>query len=142
MVIGYFSSLLLTERLGKVRTASLVQVLSIPFLLLFTVTSAVAFAAFAFVMRYLLMNMANPVLSSFKLEIVREKQRALVNSLTWMACYTFVGVGTYAGGWMLAGGAYALPFQLTCVIYGLAAAMFYFYFNEIETRSAIREVAA
>jgi MFS family permease len=134
MMLGYFSVPLFTERLGKVRMVTLVQTLSIPFLLLFTVTSSVLIAAFGFIMRYLLMNMANPVLNSFKLEIARKEQHAVVNSLAWMACYTFVGIGNYAGGLMLAGGHYALPFQLTCVLYGVTAVLYLALFQGIEKR--------
>ncbi len=134
MMFGYFLVPLVTERLGKVRTVTLVQVLSIPFLLLFTVTSSVLIAAFGFTMRYLLMNMANPVLNSFKLEIARKEEHAVVNSLTWMACYTFVGIGNFAGGLMLAGGNYTLPFHLTCVLYGVTAVLYLALFRGIEKR--------
>jgi predicted MFS family arabinose efflux permease len=134
MMFGYFSVPIFTERMGKVRMAALVQALSIPFLFLFTVTSSIVIAAFGFIMRYLLMNMANPVLNSFKLEIARKDQHAVVNSLTWMACYTFVGIGNYVGGLMLAGGHYALPFQLTCVLYGVTAVLYLVLFQGIEKR--------
>ncbi|MDI9538512.1 MAG: MFS transporter, partial [Bacteroidota bacterium] len=82
---------ILTEGLGKVKVVALVQLASIPFLLLFISTSILAIAAFGFVMRSAIMNMSNPVLSSFNMEIVSEDQRATVNSLIWMSCYTFVG---------------------------------------------------
>jgi len=132
MVIGYFLVPLLTEKLGKIRLASMVQVLSIPFLLMFTFTSSVLVAALGYVMRWLLMNMANPVLNSFKLEIVSNEQRPTMNSLTWMACYTFVGIGTYAGGLLMASGQNALPFLITSVFYGITAILYYVYFNEVE----------
>lgn len=134
MMLGYFSVPLVTERLGKVRTVTLVQALSIPFLLLFTVASSVIVAALGFAMRYMLMNMANPVLNSFKLEIARKEQHAVVNSLTWMACYTFVGIGNYAGGLMMAGGNYTLPFHITCVLYGATAVLYFALFRGVEGR--------
>jgi len=140
-MFGYFAVPLVTERLGKVRTASLVQAFSIPFLLLFVATSSVLFAAIGFIMRYLLMNMANPILNSFKLEIATKEQHAVVNSLTWMACYTFVGIGTYVGGLLMAGGYRTMPFLLTCVLYGVTAILYYYLFNEIERRQTIRAAA-
>lgn len=141
MMVGYFSVPLFTERLGKVRMVSLFQALSIPFLLLFTVTSSVLFAASGFIMRYLLMNMANPALNSFKLEIASKDQHAVVNSLTWMACYTFVGIGTFVGGLMMAGGYDTLPFLLTCGLYGVTAVSYYFLFNDVERGQKVRQVA-
>jgi MFS family permease len=134
MMIGYFLVPLLTEKLGKIKVASAVQVLSIPFLLLFTSASGVMVAAFGYVMRYLLMNMANPILNSFKLEIVLPEQRSVMNSITWMACYSFVGVGTYAGGLMMAKGQNAMPFLATGALYALTAALYFVYFDQVERR--------
>ena len=136
MVIGYFLVPLLTEKLGKIRLASMVQILSIPFLLMFTFTSSVLVAALGYVMRWLLMNMANPVLNSFKLEMVSNEQRPTMNSLTWMACYTFVGIGTYAGGLLMARGQNTIPFLITSVFYGITAILYYVYFNEAERRQS------
>jgi MFS family permease len=134
MIVGYFLVPMLSERLGKIRMASLVQISSIPFLLIFTFASTVLVAAFGYVMRYMLMNMANPILNSFKLEIVTANQRSVMNSITWMACYTFVGFGTYAGGMMMAGGQNAMPFLTTSILYALTAGLYYMYFSDAEKR--------
>lgn len=121
-----------TERFGKVPVVSLVQLLSIPFLVLFISSSILPVVGFAYIMRSTLMNLANPVMNSFKLEIVTEEQRATVNSIMWMTCYTFVGVGTYAGGHILAVGDYKLPFIITCGMYAAAAILYYVYFDNVE----------
>jgi MFS family permease len=134
MMAGYFLVPLLTERLGKIRVASIVQVMSIPFLLMFTFASGLLTAALGYVARYLLMNMANPVLNSFKLEIVGAQQRSIMNSISWMACYTFVGIGTYAGGLMMAGGHRTMPFLSTSVLYGVTAVLYYAYFEGVERK--------
>ena len=130
MMFGYFLVPVLTEKVGKIKLASSVQVLSIPFLLMFTFASSLPVAAFGYVMRYMLMNMANPVLNGFKLEIVKPEERSIVNSVMWMACYTFVGIGTYAGGLMMAGGRNSMPFLVTSVFYAVTAALYYVCFNE------------
>ncbi|WP_319507477.1 hypothetical protein [uncultured Methanolobus sp.] len=78
------------------------------------------------------MNLANPILNNFKLEIVSEEQRATMNSITWMTCYVFVGIGTYAGGYILAAGDYKLPFIITCGMYAAAALLYYIFFDRIE----------
>jgi len=131
-VVGYFLVPIFAERVGKIRLASSVQILSIPFLLMFTFASNLLVAATGFVMRYMLMNMANPVLNSFKLEIVRPNERSMINSITWMACHTFVGVGTYAGGMMMANGWNSMPFLVTGVFYAVSAAYYYICFNKLE----------
>lgn len=132
MMLGYFLVPILTERMGKVRLAAIVQLLSIPFLLLFTFASSLLFATVGFAMRYMLMNMANPILNSFKLEIVKTEERPMVNSIMWMACYTFVGIGTYAGGLMMAAGENRLPFLATAVFYGITAIFYYVSFERLE----------
>ncbi len=132
MMAGYFLVPMLTEKLGKIRLASTVQILSIPFLLIFTFSSSLTVAAFGYIMRYMLMNMANPILNSFKLEIVSAEERSIINSVMWMACYTFVGIGTYAGGLMMAEGKNSMPFLVTAIFYALTAVFYYVFFNKIE----------
>ncbi|MDD4653494.1 MAG: MFS transporter, partial [Methanothrix sp.] len=132
MMVGYFLVPMLTEKLGKIKMASSVQLLSIPFLLIFTFAPTLPVAAFGYLMRYMLMNMANPILNSFKLEIVSPEQRSIINSVMWMACYCFVGIGTYAGGLMMAGGRSSMPFVVTGIFYALTAALYFVFFNRIE----------
>lgn len=132
---------ILTEGFGKVKVVALVQLASIPFLLLFISTSILAIAAFGFVMRSAIMNMSNPVLSSFNMEIVSEDQRATVNSLIWMSCYTFVGLSTYAGGLMMAHGFYTLPFLLTCILYIVATVLYYIFFEKVEKKQKIIDMS-
>ncbi|HNW37992.1 MAG TPA: MFS transporter, partial [Methanosarcina vacuolata] len=123
---------ILTEWLGKVKVVALVQLSSIPFLLLFTSTSLLTIAAFGYIMRSAIMNMSNPILSSFNMEVVSEDQRATVNSLIWMSCYTCVGLSTYAGGLMMAHNYYSLPFLLTCILYVVATVLYYLFFEKME----------
>jgi MFS family permease len=132
MMAGYFLVPGITERMGKVRMASTVQAASIPFLLMFTLASSISAAAIGYAMRHMLMNMANPVLNSFKLEISGPKERSMINSVMWMACYIFVGMGTYAGGLMMANGEYRTPFLLTGLIYFTSAVLYYMWFNDFE----------
>jgi hypothetical protein len=74
----------------------LVQTASAPFPLIFAFASSIDVAIFGDTMRYLLMNLANPVLKSCKREIVPPGERPKINSLTWTACYLFVGAGVCA----------------------------------------------
>jgi len=132
---------ILTEWLGKVKVVALVQLSSIPFLLLFTSTSVLTIAAFGYIMRSAIMNMSNPVLSNFNMEVVSEEQRATVNSLIWMSCYTCVGLSTYAGGLMMAHNYYSLPFLLTCVLYVIATVLYYLFFEKIEKEQKNLEIS-
>jgi MFS family permease len=132
MILGYFLVPVLTERTGKVRLVAIVQILSIPFLLMFVLTNNLLIAVVGFVMRYMIMNMANPILNSFKLEIVQPEERSMINSIMWMACYTFVGIGNYVGGLMMAKGDSRMPFMVTGLFYAATAVFYYICFNKLE----------
>ncbi len=143
-VVMMFTLLLvpiLTEWLGKVKVVAMVQLSSIPFLLLFTSTSVLTIAAFGYIMRSAIMNMSNPILSNFNMEVVSEEQRATVNSLIWMSCYTCVGLSTYAGGLMMAHNYYSLPFLLTCVLYVIATVLYYLFFEKMEKEQKNLEIS-
>lgn len=134
MVAGLLTIPLLTERIGKVRTIALTQLISIPFLILIALTTNLYVAAFAYVMRMLLMNMANPAISSFNMEIVSERERATVSSLTQTGWYLFYAVSTCLSGIWMSEGNYLLPFMVTCVVYAAAAVAYYAFFLRLDKK--------
>ena len=73
--------------------------------------------------------MESPVLNSFKLEIVPPEERPIINSLSWTACYLFVGAGTYVACLMMAGGHRQMPFLITAALYALMAFLFYAFYG-------------
>lgn len=135
MMIALFALPAMTNAFGRVKTVSLVQLLSIPFLFLFIGTTSTLLVGIAYVMRSTLMNMANPIMNNFKLEIVAPNERSVMNSITWMTCYLFVGIGTYIGGNMLSAGYYKLPFTITAFMYASAAFFYYILFSPYEKRT-------
>ncbi|WP_231844849.1 MFS transporter [Methanocella arvoryzae] len=132
MIIGLLLIPLLTERVGKVRTIAITQLLSIPFLILIAVTTNIYLAGFAYVMRMTFMNMANPAISNFNMELLGDRERATVSSLTSMGWYLFLALSTYVSGIMMANDNYLLPYMITCVVYLLAAVAYYVFFMKIE----------
>lgn len=132
MVVGLLLIPMLTERIGKVRTIAITQLLSIPFLILIAVTTNIYLAGFAYVMRMTFMNMANPAISSFNMELLGDRERATVGSLTSMGWNVFLALSTYLSGIMMANDNYLLPYMITCVVYLLAAVAYYVFFLRIE----------
>lgn len=132
MVAGLLIIPLMVGRFGKVRTIALTQLLSIPFLILIALTTSIYFAAIGYIMRMTLMNMANPAISSFNMEIVAEQERATVSSLTQMGWYLLYALSTFISGIMMSRGSYLLPFLITCVVYFIAAVAYYVFFLRIE----------
>ncbi len=94
MAVGQFIGPPLADRQGKIRTVMLTQALSIPFLMTLglgawlvpagAVRPEVFFvlAGIAYIFRLALMNLSNPVYSTFILERVPEQAQALSISLT------------------------------------------------------------
>ena len=142
MVGGLLAIPALVGRYGKVRTIALTQLLSIPFLILIGLTTSIFAAAVGYVMRMTLMNMANPAISSFNMEIVAEEERATVSSLTQMGWYLFYALSTFSSGIMMSQRHYLLPFMITCVVYILAAVAYYAFFLRIEKTAIATAVTA
>jgi MFS family permease len=132
MVAGLLIIPMLVGRFGKVRTIALTELLSIPFLILIALTMNIYLAAVGYIMRMTLMNMANPAISSFNMEIVAEQERATVSSLTQTGWYLLYAISTFISGIMMSRGSYLLPFLITCVVYVIAAVAYYVFFLRIE----------
>lgn len=142
MAAGLLIVPLLVGRFGKVRTIALTQLLSIPFLILIAVTMNIYVAAFAYIMRMTLMNMANPAIASFNMEMVPEQERATVSSLTSMGWNVFLALSTFISGIMMAEANYLLPYLITCLVYFVAAVLYYVFFLRLETATTASVTAA
>jgi MFS family permease len=144
MVIGLVVIPMMTMRYGKIRTIAFTELASIPFLIMLAFTTNIFVAAFAYIMRMTLMNMANPAINNFNMELVSEEQHATVSSLTSTSWYLCQALSVYLSGLMLAGSNYVLPFLITCVTYICSASLYYIFFRstekEMEKRPLVRVV--
>lgn len=89
---------LLADRMGKARSVVAVQAVSLPFLLMLGFSPYFPLVALAFLVRGMLMNMANPVYLAFCMERIDERERAtfsgaqeVIWSSTWAASAAFSG---------------------------------------------------
>ncbi len=87
MIAGLTIIPMMTVRLGKIKTIAFTELASIPFLIMLAFTANIYVAAFAYMMRMTLMNMGNPAINNFNMELVTGEQRATVSSLTTMSWY-------------------------------------------------------
>lgn len=136
MIMGLMIIPFVVERFGKVKTIAFTELASIPFLIMLAFTTNIFVAAFAYIMRMTLMNMANPAINSFNMELVSDEQRATVSSLTSMSWYLCMSLSAYLSGIMMAGSNYVLPFMVTCVTYLCAASLYYMFFYRVEKETA------
>lgn len=113
---------LLGARLGLARTVGVTQMVSIPLLLLLGFAPGLALAAFAFLARGALMNMAQPLRSALYMESVSPRLRAAFNSLLLVGWGVAWAAGAALGGGLLERDWTGLQFGITAVAYFVASA--------------------
>lgn len=142
MIVGLMIIPLVVERFGKIKTIAFTELASIPFLIMLAFTTSIYVAAFAYIMRMTLMNMGNPAINNFNMELVSDEQRATVSSLTSMSWYMCQSLSAYLSGIMMAGSNYVLPFIVTCVTYICSASLYYLFFYRVEKERANLPIAS
>jgi len=117
-------------RLGNVRAAVLGHLISLPFLISLGFARALPLVLAAYLVRWSLMNMAEPVLLSFFMSVVHPPERATANSaynLSYWGCWA---VGGALGGFIIAAHNFTLPFVLAALLYLLATALLWRFFQD------------
>ncbi|WP_202080344.1 MFS transporter [Caldalkalibacillus salinus] len=122
----------IVKRIGEVRAVVVLQLLSIPFLLLTGFTNNFYLASVGFLFRQALMNAGNPIQMSVMMDKVDDNMKGLANSvgqtifmLGW-ACMGPVSsyiVSRYGAYW-----GYAYVFSLTAALYIVGSVYFYYVF--------------
>ena len=115
-------------KLGKVKTVSTVELLSIPFILAIVLSPNLAWAAPPYIVRGSLMNMVGPLRDSFSMEVVYASERATTSGLTGMFWSILRAGGTAAAGGMMEGGDFFSPYILTTILYAASSILYLVFF--------------
>ena len=117
---------------GKLRTAVGMELASLPFLITLGLENRIEIAVVAFLLRATLMQASSPLHHAFIMEALPRGLRAQSSSINttlwhggWAVSATFAGVIIERFG-------YAVPFQITAVLYFAAATMFFLYFRRFQ----------
>ena len=113
-------------RLGTLRTAIALQLLSLPFLVTLGAERNLEIAVVAFWFRATLMQASTPLLMAFIMEVLPPSLRSRASSfvnLLWNAGWA---VSATSSGLLIQHYGYAVPFYVTATLYGSAAIGFYF----------------
>ncbi len=128
------------QRLGKVRSIAVLRLGSVPILLamgvvpgLFPIGMAFAVFAVLFVARGAVANMAAPITGQFAMEAVRPSERATTAGFTHFAFDFLYGLGTLAGGLLLAVNGFWIAFVLAAMLYALHGILWYTSFRRHPT---------
>ena len=90
---------LLADHVGRVRSTVIVQVLSLPFLMIMGFLPIFPLVVLALVVRGALMNMGNPIFTAFSMEQIPVAERARFSSLSTMLWSGGWAVGSAFSGW-------------------------------------------
>lgn len=134
LAIGTLAAPLLSEKLGKVKSVVLCQFLSMPFIMLMTLSPNLALASAAFITRGALMNMVGPISTTLQMELVTENERATTNGLMVMADNIPRAVTASVSGKMMTESDFFTPFVITTLTYFIASSLYYVFFRKAETK--------
>ncbi len=130
--LGNFLAPALADRIGKVRTVVVTEILSIPFLIMLWWAPFLQFAVLGYVMRSVLMNMSGPVSNAFFMEGLEKEERATAVGVVRSGDSLVRAIAANIGGWLLYLGLYRLPYLLVSGLYVVGILFFYGFFRRAE----------
>lgn len=134
--LAMFIGPLVVKRLGEVRAVVVLQLLSLPFLLLTAYTTNLLVASIGFLFRQALMNAGNPIQSSLMMSKVNDSVKGLANSVNQMVFQLgWAFMGPVSTGIVLRYGSYwgyASVFTITAGLYLMGSLYFYFVIRSLK----------
>ncbi|MFE8702313.1 MFS transporter [Cytobacillus sp. FJAT-54145] len=131
MIIGP----MMVRRFGEVKAVVILQLLSLPFLLLTAYTESIWLAAIGFLFRQALMNAGNPIQMSLMMSKVGDSMKGLANSVNQMVFNLgWALMGPVSTGIVLMYGSYwgyAYVFTITATLYLVGSIYFFIVFKSI-----------
>jgi len=132
MAIATLAGPVVAERLRRVRAVVLVQLLSIPFLILLGYAPLVSVSVLGFFARASLMNMGNPLYTAFAMDAVEPARRPTASALMQMSWQGTRSFGSMASGYIQEGPGFSALFPITIGCYLLASGLIYAFFGRKE----------
>ncbi|TVY11772.1 MFS transporter [Paenibacillus cremeus] len=138
--LAYLLGPAITRRIGEAKAVAVLQLSSIPFLLLTAYTTNFYTASAGYLFRQALMNAANPFYNTIKMKYVDRSLRGLASSsgeamfnLGWfIASPISTGLVAHYGSYY----GYAYAFSITAVVYTIISILFYVFFGKDRFRAA------
>ena len=113
----------LADRFGKVRTALVAQVASLPFLLALGSVPIAVIAGAAFLVRGGLMSLTSAPLQAYLMEVVPGERRILASNVYNVSYQVAWAIGAGLGGAVIAFGGFAAPMLIALVLYAISAVL-------------------
>ncbi len=122
---------LVARRYGRLRTATVSELLSLPFLLTLGLERHLGVAVGAFLVRATLMQASTPLLNAFLMESLPPALRARSTSLANTVWNAGWAVSALVAGVLIQRFGYAMPFFITGALYATAAMVLYLSFRSL-----------
>jgi len=132
--IGVLIAPVLSNRLGKARSVASCEWLSLPFIMLITVSPSLSIAASAYIFRGAFMNMASPISTTLQMELVSETERATTNGLMTMSDNIPRALTASISGQMMTRKDFFTPFLITTITYIMASSLYFIFFRNAEKK--------
>jgi len=129
MITGLLIAPVFAERIGKIKTVVISQLISIPFLIILGITRNLLLAVIAFFVRAALMNMAQPLFTNFAMEKVKEENQPFTNALLVIAWTAGWGASASIGGYLIERFSYSIPFFTTSILYLISTFLIFTFFK-------------
>lgn len=139
MALATLAGPIVAQRFRRVRAVALVQLLSIPFLILLGYAPALSFSVIGFFARASLMNMGNPLYTAFAMDSVAREQRSTASALMQMSWQGTRSFGSMASGYLQEGPGFSAIFPITIGCYLLATGLIYKFFVRGRTQAGAQE---
>jgi predicted MFS family arabinose efflux permease len=141
MVVGNLFGPAVSKRLGMVGGVVATQLASVPFMVVLALSTFFPLVAASFFLRSGLMNMNQPLVSHFAMEVVPQRDHAITNSLLSLSWFLMWSVSAEIGGTLIERRGYTEPLLIAAGLYVAASVLFWVFFKGVdETRVPRSEV--
>lgn len=124
----------LSKRMTRVRFVVLCQYLSMPFIMLTSLSPNLTWAGGSYIVRTSLMNMAGPIGTTFQMESVTAEERATTNGLMVMSDQIPRATTATISGAMMTGSDFFTPFLIMTVTYLVSSSLYFTFFRNAEAK--------
>lgn len=124
-------------KFGKVKAVFILQIMSIPFMVMLGDTNILFIAIIAFLIRQAIMNASNPITSTIMMEEVPQNLKGLTNSLNQTIVQVGWAVCGRLSGKIIDGYGYSWIFYLAGGLYATSAIYYFFTFRRLDKKHAL-----
>lgn len=133
--VAILATPVLSRRLTKVRFVVVCQYLSMPFIMLTSLSPNLTWAGGSYIVRTSLMNMSGPIGTTLQMDLVTPAERATISGLLIMSDSIPRSVAASASGALMTGGDYFTPFLYMTITYFVASSLYLAFFKNAEKKA-------